>query len=275
MRPDAYPPQEPLSEIGVKYHAETMRRGMGIAGVEFSYGDDPYQSLAVYSSASPSGCVLLFLHGGGWTSGYKEWMTFMAPALTAAGVTFVSAGYRLAPQHLFPSGFEDACAAVGWVWRHIADHGGDPKRIFVGGHSAGGHYSALMAVRRDWQARYGVPCDVIRGCLPVSGVFTFLEGSGLSMRPRFLGAEGNGYEQAASPLRNIQDTPPPFLIAHGSKDFPHLMRQAEEMERTLRQQGGKATRIVLDGCDHLSASYACGDADGVWRRHALEFMQSN
>lgn len=274
MHPDAYPPQEPFSEIGAKYHAETMRRAAGIAGAEFGYGDDPYQSLAVYSSGTPSGSVLLFFHGGGWTSGYKEWMAFMAPALTAAGVTFVSAGYRLAPQHVFPAGFADACVAVGWTWRHIADHGGDPRRIFVGGHSAGGHYSALMAVRRDWQARYGLPPDIVRGCLPVSGVYDFMPGSGLSIRPRFLGPEGSGRERAASPLHNIQDRPPPFLIAHGSKDFPHLIRQAEDMERTLRQRGSDAARLVLEGCDHLSASYACGDADGAWLRHALAFMKA-
>lgn len=274
MRPEDYPPQEPLSEIGVKYHAETLRRGAGIAGAEFSYGADPYQSLAVYRAARPTGTVLLFFHGGGWTSGYKEWMAFMAPPLNDGGVTFVSAGYRLAPKHIFPTAFDDACAAVAWTWRHIAQHDGDQKRIFVGGHSAGGHYSALMAVRRDWQVRQGLPRDVIRGCLPVSGVYNFMEGSGLSMRPRFLGTEGSGHEQAASPLHIIQDAPPPFLIAHGSKDFPHLMRQAEEMEQALRRHGGKATRLVLEDRDHLSASYACGDADGLWRRRALEFMQS-
>ena len=54
--------------------------------------------------------MLLFWHGGGWTSGYKEWMGFMAPALNAAGVTFVSAGYRLAPEHVFPAGSRIASA---------------------------------------------------------------------------------------------------------------------------------------------------------------------
>lgn len=275
MRPEDYPPQEALSEIGVRYHAEVIRRGDGMSGAEFSYGKDAYQSLAVYRASRPTGIVLLFFHGGGWTSGYKEWMAFMAPALTERGVTFVSCGYRLAPQHVFPAGFDDACAAAAWACRHIAGHGGDPRRIFVGGHSAGGHYSALVAVRRDWQEVHGVPRDVIRGCLPVSGVFNFAEGSGLSMRPRFLGPEGKGAERAASPLHNIQATPPAFLIAHGSYDFPHLMRQAKEMERALLRSAGKVRRVLLEGCDHLSASYACGDANGVWTRTALEFMQSD
>jgi acetyl esterase/lipase len=273
MRPEDYPPQEPFTEIGARYHAEVGRRGAGIEGAEFRYGDDPYQSLTVFRTQRATAPVLLFFHGGGWTNGYKEWMAFMAPSMTAAGIAFVSAGYRLAPKSVFPAGLMDAAAAVAWVHRHIAEHGGDPRRLFVGGHSAGGHYTALLAVRRDWQTASGLPRDVINGCLPVSGVYTFTEGSGLSARPRFLGPEGNASDRAASPLHNIQGKPPPFLMAHGSKDFPHLMRQAEEMERALATAGGKVTRIALEGCDHLSASYACGDAQGPWLPAAAKFMQ--
>lgn len=273
MRPEDYPPQETFTEIGARYHAEVSRRGAGIEGVEFRYGDDPYQSLMVFRTQPAPAPVLLFFHGGGWTNGYKEWMAFMAPAMTAAGIVFVSAGYRLAPRSVFPAGLMDAAAAIAWVHRHIAEHGGDPRRLFVGGHSAGGHYTALLAVRRDWQAASGLPRDVISGCLPVSGVYTFTEGSGLSARPRFLGPEGSRSERPASPLHNIQDNPPPFLMAHGSKDFPHLMRQAEDMERALATAGGKVTRIVLEGCDHLSASYVCGDAQGPWVPAASKFMQ--
>jgi acetyl esterase/lipase len=273
MRPEQYPPQEPFTELGARYHTEVTRRGAGIDGAEFRYGDDPYQSLMVFRPQKATGPVLLFFHGGGWTNGYKEWMAFMAPAMTAAGIVFVSAGYRLAPKAVFPTGLIDAAAAVAGVYRTIAGHGGDPRRLFVGGHSAGGHYTALLAVRRDWQTALGLPRDVVRGCLPVSGVFDFAEGSGLSMRPRFLGPADSGSERPASPLHNIHDKPPPFLIAHGSKDFPHLMRQAEEMEQALAKAGGKVSRIVLEGCDHLSASYACGDAQGAWAPAAVTFMQ--
>jgi acetyl esterase/lipase len=274
MRPEEYPPQEPFSELGGKFHSEATRLGRGIVGKEFSCGADPYQSVAVFEAARPNGIVLLFFHGGAWTNGYKEWMSFMAPPLNAAGITFVSGGYRLAPLHLFPAGLDDAMAALGWTHRNIAGHGGDPRRIFVGGHSAGGHYTSLMAVRRDWQARHDLPADVIKGCLPVSGVYYFTAGSGLAMRPRFLGSERSGVEFAASPMHNIQSTPP-FLMAHGDRDFPHLMRQAEEMEQALTKAGGSVKRMVLEGCDHLSASYACGEANGLWAPEAIRFMQAN
>lgn len=271
MRIEDYPPQEPLSAPGAAYQAECPRRGANVAGDEIAYGPDPYQRLAVHCAAKPNGAVLVFWHGGGWTGGYKEWMAFMAPAFTAAGVAFVAPGYRLAPQHLFPTGIEDCADAVAKVHAECRRFGGDPMRIFLGGHSAGGHYAALLAVTEDWRARRKLPRDVVRGCLPLSGVFQFGEGAGLSQKPRFLGTDPAN-ERAASPIHRIEGAPPPFLIAHGDKDFPHLMRQAEAMEAALRRAGGIAERHVLANRDHFSASYAGGEADGPWVPLALAWI---
>lgn len=272
MRIEDYPPQEPFSDNARKYHLEVMRLGEGVApAYERDYGADPYQSLGVFPAAKPDGRVLVFVHGGGWTNGYKEWMYFMAPAMNAAGVTFVSVGYRLAPRHLFPTAYEDVAAGVGWVLDHLSDFGGDPAKLYAGGHSAGGHYAALLATRSDWRRARGWDRNPIRGCLPVSGVFRFGEGSGLSGRPRFLGPEGNGAEIAASPVLGIEDATP-FFIAHGDRDFPHLMTQGAEMEGELRRRGIPVERMVLEGADHFGASYACADASGRWVPAALKFM---
>ncbi|MFQ5972080.1 MAG: alpha/beta hydrolase [Alphaproteobacteria bacterium] len=270
MRTEDYPPQEPFSEAAQGYHDEVTGRPAPEPDAEVLYGDDPYQGISVFHAAEPDGRLLAFMHGGGWTNGYKEWMAFMAPALTAAGVTFASVGYRLAPRHVFPVGFEDSCRGLAWLYRHARDHGADPGRIFVGGHSAGGHYAALMAVRRDWQEALELPRDAIRGCLPISGVYILTEGSGLPMRPRFLGPDGN--EEQASPIHNIQGPPPPFLIAHGDQDFPHLRTQAEAMEDALGQAGGDVERLVLGDCNHFSASYVAGDAEGPWLGRADVWM---
>src|SRR5256885_1044061 len=119
MRLEEYPPQEPLSEAGQLYSSECFKRSEGIAFEEHAYGADPYQRLLVFAPPKPDGRVLIFWHGGGWTSGYKEWMGFVAPALTDAGVILVSAGYRLAPQHVFPTGLDDCAAAVRWIYERI------------------------------------------------------------------------------------------------------------------------------------------------------------
>ncbi|MEP4885938.1 MAG: alpha/beta hydrolase [Alphaproteobacteria bacterium] len=270
---DTYPEQEAFSEIGAKYHIRVQELGAGVSGDSFAYGDDPYQEVAVFAAPEPNGTVIAFMHGGGWTNGYKEWMPFMAPPLTAAGITFVSIGYRLAPAVTWPTGVEDVMAGIAWVYKNISAHGGDPDRIFVGGHSAGGHQAASLAVRSDWQAGAGVPADIIRGALPVSGVYDFTEGNGMPAKPRFLG-EKPGHETDASPLHTIANTPP-FLIAWGDRDFPHLIVQAEKMTQALQEAGGRVETVGLSDCDHLGASYACGNPDGMWVKSVVEWTSNN
>ena len=83
MEIEDYPPQEPLSEAAIAYQREVMARGSTVnGGDEIQTGPDPYQSLVMFRSGRPNGTTLAFIHGGGWTNGYKEWMTFMAPAFT-------------------------------------------------------------------------------------------------------------------------------------------------------------------------------------------------
>ena len=275
MKLDEYPAQEPLSAAGTEYGLECWRRGTGIACEEFAFGADPYQRLLVFRAPSAEGRVLLFWHGGGWTSGYKEWMSFMAPAFTQAGVTFVSAGYRLAPGHVFPAGLDDCAQAARWVHEHVGEHSGRasrPASLFVGGHSAGGHYAALLAASAETRAGYGLPAGVLRGCLPLSGVFDFGPDSGLSIRPRFLGPDPAN-DLLASPVRHI-DAPVPFLVAYGSKDFPHLVPQGHVglRRKRCRPVDGEAEELVLPERTHVTASFAGGEPEGPWVPRALEFM---
>ena len=274
MNIEDYPTQEAFTAIGAKYHREVLRRGEGVDGIEDFYGDDPYKGVTVHPAERPSGDVVVLLHGGGWTNGYKEWMNFMAPPLTAAGVTPVTMGYRLAPVHIHPVALEDVQDGIAWVYRNIGIFGGDPQRIFVHGHSAGGHLAALLALKHDWQSRRELPRTVIRGALPISGTYLFGDGSDLAMRPRFLGPEDSRLELDASPLSHVSLEASPFLIAHGERDFPHLMRQADAMEEALRGSGVPVERIVLPDCGHLEASYVSADATGPWLPRAVAWMRS-
>jgi acetyl esterase/lipase len=272
----AYPLQEPFSVNAQAYHDACMAKGAAALADprlrEAGYGPDPYRRLAIWPAAKPDGRVLAFIHGGGWTNGYKEWMAFMAPTFTAAGVTFASIGYRLAPGHLFPTGLDDVIDGLATLMALAPEVGGDPRRTFIGGHSAGGHYAALVAVDPDRRRRAGLPDGQLAGCLPISGVYRFGDGSGLSMRPRFLGPEGNGADLAASPVSQVTPTPPPFLIAFGTEDFPHLIPQAHEMAATLTAAGGAVEVVEMAGRTHFTASYAGGEADGPWVQRALAFM---
>lgn len=276
MRIEDYPPQEPFSDFALPYVEEVTRRGEGVVPTdEIRYGEDPYQSISVHAAPAPTGDVLAFVHGGGWTSGYKEHMNFMAPAFTRQGITFCSIGYRLAPRHLFPAGLEDVADALGWLYENIGTYGGNPERLFAGGHSAGGHYTPLLAVTSSWRAERGLPQDIIRGCLPISGVYQFGDESGLSVRPRFLGPEGSGNDHGASPLNFVTSAAPPFLISYGTEDFPHLRNQAERMAARLGDAGVDVQKIVFEGRDHFGASFAGGEPDGPWVSRAIDWMATH
>lgn len=273
MRLEDYPPQEPTPDFARAYADEVMKLGADISPDEYAYGDDPYQSIAIQLPDKPNGSILAMVHGGGWTTGYKEFLNFIGPAFTAAGVIFASVGYRLAPQNIFPTGADDVADALAWLYHHAEELGGDPSRIFAGGHSAGGHYTALLGVGTGWQAVREVPADVIRGCLPVSGVYQFGDGSGLSIRPRFLG-EDDSLERPASPLFNI-DATPPFFMAYGENDFAHLITQAGVMKNALSDKGGDASELTVAGCDHLQTCVSLADADGTWAPAALAWMAAH
>jgi arylformamidase len=275
VRIEDYPPQEPQSENGLLYMREMLKRDAGIEGVEVSHGPDVYQRLLLFPSKQANGTVLAFMCGGGWTNGYKELLAFMAPHFNQAGITFAALGYRLAPKHIFPEGWQDAASGVAWLHRHVAEYGGDPQRIFVGGHSAGGHYAALLACRRDWQAPLGLPGNVIRGCLCLSAVYDFTPGNGMQIRPRFLGPEPLGNDVHASPLFQLGELPPPLLLANGTDDFPHLMTQAKKIERVLAVRGADVRRIELAGRNHFSVAYQSMDADSEWLPQALAWMSAH
>ncbi|MFC0303461.1 alpha/beta hydrolase [Rhizorhabdus histidinilytica] len=269
-----YPPQEPPTETLLFLHGRLMVLAEGIEGEEHRHGDDPSQSLIVYPAPEPGGPVLIFMHGGGWTNGYKEEMAFLAPVLNAAGFTLVSNSYRLAPRHVFPANADDAAEAVARTWRLAERYGYDRDAIFIGGHSAGGHLAGLLAVTSDWQAARGLPGDVIKGCLPISGTFDFTPGCGLSMRPRFLGPEGRFNEVKASPLFRLGETAPPFLIAHGTEDFPHLMVQAKKFAMVLRARGLAAETVEVPDATHGTVLLMAAETDKPWLPAATHWMRA-
>lgn len=269
-----YPPQEPPTETLLFLHGRLMALAEGIAGDEHRYGDDPSQSLIVYPAAEPGSPVLVFMHGGGWTNGYKEEMAFLAPALNAAGFTLVSNSYRLAPRYVFPATADDAADALALIWRLGEHYGYDRDAIFIGGHSAGGHLASLLSVTSDWQERRGLPADIIKGCLPISGTYDFTPGCGLSMRPRFLGPEGLFSEVKASPIFRLGDSAPPFLIAYGTKDFPHLVVQSEKFAMVLRARGLPADTVAVPDATHGTVLLMAAEADKPWLPAATRWMRA-
>ena len=247
-------------------------RAKSRCALNLPYGDDERQKLDVYMpEAAPAGPapVLLFFHGGYWVIGHKDLMGFMAPAITGAPALLVPVGYRLAPGAKYPQQVDDCRAALRWVYDHIADYGGDPDRIFVAGHSAGGHLAALITLQRERLADLGLPTNVVKGCFPVSGVFDVTE-TPPDRREAFLQSDGDA--QDASPMYNTEGNATPFLLEIGSDDFDNLRAQHPRMLAALRSQPGYVEELVREGHNHFQISLDHADPDSPWTRRVREWM---
>ncbi len=115
--------------------------------------------------------MLVYIHGGYWRALDKRDQSFVAPPFVAAGAMVVLPNYALCPAVTIEHIVLQLVQSLAWVWRHAAEHGGDPARIVVAGHSAGGHLAAMM-LACDWRAvAPDLPADLVKGALAVSGVF--------------------------------------------------------------------------------------------------------
>lgn len=128
------------------------------------------QVLDLYAPAEAKDLPVVFwIHGGGWTGGDKSKVQLKPQAFMDRGFVFVSTNYRLLPDVEMETIFHDVAKSLGWVHHHIGEHGGDPNRIFVMGHSAGAQLAALMCTDERYLKAEGVPFSVLRGCVPVDG----------------------------------------------------------------------------------------------------------
>ncbi len=113
--------------------------------------------------------VVFWIHGGGWQAGYKSDVGVKPQFFVDQGFVFVSTNYRLYPNVEMGELIRDVARSLGWVHRNIAQHGGDPQRILVGGHSAGAQLAALISIDDRYLKAEGVPFSALRGCIPVDG----------------------------------------------------------------------------------------------------------
>ena len=250
------------------------------AALDLPYGDAARQRLDLYlppadAPAARPAPVLLFFHGGYWVIGHKDLLGFMAPAITPAPALLVAVGYRLAPGAKHPQQADDCRAALRWVCDHIAEYGGDPARIYVGGHSAGGHLAALLTLQRHRLADFGLPPDVIKGCFPVSGVFDVTEAPP-DRRQAFLNSDADARE--SSPIYNIDVTAgaagnvTPFLLEIGSHDFDNLRAQHPRMLAALQTQPGYVEEMVRQDHNHFQISLDHGDPESPWARRVRGWL---
>lgn len=221
-----------------------------VSGIQYSVNDDSYSAerckLDVYHSTDAKDLpVVIWFHGGGLTGGEK----FIPEELKRSGYVVVAPNYRLLPKVSISDCIDDAASAVAWTFRNIKDYGGDPEKIFVAGHSAGGYLTSMIGFEKKWLEKYGVDADSIAGLIPYSGQaithFAQRQSKGISeLQPTI---------DEFAPLFHIRKDAPPYIIITGDREMELYGRYEENayLWRLLRLIGHPDVHIYeLDGYNH-------------------------
>jgi acetyl esterase/lipase len=212
--------------------------------------------------------VFLFIHGGSWSSGDRSQYPPLGNRYAAAGIGTAVMSYRLAPANRHPAQIEDAAAAFAWVLKNIGRHGGDTNRIFVGGHSAGGHLAALLGTDRKYLERHGLTSKNIKGIISLSGAFDVSDG-----KEKVFGPDA-AQRKEASPLFHIRDGLPPFLLTYCEWDYFPLALQAKAFHAALERNGTLAEIVFVTKESHISEMLSVSKPDDQTVAAVLGFIRA-
>ena len=222
-----------------------------LAAEGVSYGSDPRLKLDVWAPRERSSeprPVVIFFYGGGWTSGERGDYGFVGRAFAARGFVTVIPDYRLVPNVRFPAFVEDGAAAVAWVTRNIAPLGGDPRRIFLSGHSAGAYIAAMLALDPHFLGRAGADRDSVRAAALLSGPYDFYPFT----EPRGRDALGQWPRPLETqPITFATRDDPPMLLMHGTSDSVVEPRNSKRLAAALKAAGSPAELKLYPGKSHI------------------------
>lgn len=233
-------------------------------------------SLDLHLPAGRSGVpVMVWFHGGGLVGGDKadQETTDVARRFAAAGIAVASANYRLAPAVKAPVYVQDAAAAVAWVVAHIAEHGGDPRAVFVAGHSAGGWLAALLGADPRHLAEAGVQPTRIAGFITVSGMTNThmtVSGENGTADPRL-----TPVIDAFAPVHHAARgrAMRPFLVLCGDRDWPARAEENAFFVAMIRNGGATdATWRQIADRDHGGIIHRMSDPTDPGARAILDFI---
>lgn len=247
------------------------RRQLACA-LDLAYGPTEAERLDVFPAPEPDAPVLVFLHGGYWRSLDKSEQSFVAPAFTRDGACVVIPNYALCPAVTIPDIVLQMVRALAWTWRNIARFGGDPGRITVAGHSAGGHLAALLLCCLWRQVGDDLPPGLVRSALSISGLHDlepirrtpFLQPV-LQLTPRQVAQ--------ASPARLPVPAQGVLFTVVGKEESPEYLRQNQLIQAVW---GGERVRVceALSGLNHFSVLDALVQPNHRLHQLALDLLRA-
>ncbi len=239
--------------------------------LDVPYDPDSAQTLDIFLPAggAEAAPIHVFFHGGYWKALSKSEFSFVAGPITEAGGIAVVVDYGLIPSIDMDELVRQCRAATAWVHRNAESFGGDPGRLSVSGHSAGGHIVAMVAAT-DWAAEYGLPPTVVGGGIAISGLFD-LE----PIRLSFVNDELHLTEDAArrnSPVHLGPPSPIPMVVAYGADESEEYARQSSIYAEHLRRHGLEPDLRPIAGRNHFSIATDLGDPASEMSRLVTAMM---
>jgi arylformamidase len=236
-----------------------------------AYGDSASEQLDIYRTSRPNAPVFVFIHGGAWRAAEAKNAAFAAETFVNAGAHYVVPdfiGVREAGGDLRLVA-EQVCRSIAWVYRNAASFGGDPDRLYLGGHSSGGHLCAVALVT-DWQSEFGLPADLAKGGVLMSGLYDMqsVRASRLSPHVKFT----DEMEEAMSPHRHVDLLRAPIVVTCGGSESPEFQRQARDFCAAAKDAGKSADLIEAAHFGHMDMAESLGSPYGPNGRAMLGMM---
>jgi len=283
----------PLEWLGVRLYSDRVDLPAGQVHEDLAYWDGPEahpekHRLDLFTPAGEGWPVMIFVHGGGWTGGDKDYEAGGVDIYGNLGRFYASKGigtavisYRLQPECTWRDQVEDVARATAWVYRHAADYGGDESRLFLSGHSAGAHLAAWVALDEELLGELGLSPEILDGVVAVSGAGydladekTYELGAELEWyEERFrLGPEDESWQKEASVIRHVGPETPPFLLLYSRREWPSLQHQNRLFQKALDGAGVENRRVEIRGKSHALMVLAMTRADHEVGREILDFL---
>jgi acetyl esterase/lipase len=210
------------------------------------YGPAPAQIVDIYAPHRAADApVVVFIHGGAWQTGNPDMYAFVGAALAERGVVTVLAGYRLYPQASYPAFLQDSAHAVAFARDHAAGFGGNPRCLFVMGHSAGAYNALMLALDPRWLA----PDIPLAGAIGLAGPYDFLPLTEDDIKAVFAPADAD--LPNTQPINHVSAGAPPVFLAYGTEDTTVRPRNSQALAAKLRAAGDAVTLRAYAGIDHI------------------------